>query len=59
MGAVVTTQRIAQSFANGMEYFNTGGGCNAACAAGLAVLDVIENEGLQVAHVLTSSSVQQ
>mmetsp|Transcript_42577 Transcript_42577/g.107631 ORF Transcript_42577/g.107631 Transcript_42577/m.107631 type:complete len:582 (-) Transcript_42577:869-2614(-) len=47
MGAVVTTQRIAQAFANGMEYFNTGGGCNAACAAGLAVLDVLAEEGLQ------------
>lgn len=48
MGAVVTTREVSAAFANGMEYFNTGGGCNAACAAGQAVLDVIAGEKLQV-----------
>ncbi|MFN8474550.1 MAG: aminotransferase class III-fold pyridoxal phosphate-dependent enzyme [Anaerolineae bacterium] len=47
MGAVVTTPEIAQAFANGMEYFNTFGGNPVSCAIGLAVLDVIEEEGLQ------------
>jgi 4-aminobutyrate aminotransferase-like enzyme/Ser/Thr protein kinase RdoA (MazF antagonist) len=47
MGAVVTTREIADSFANGMEYFNTFGGNPVSCAAGLAVLDVIREEGLQ------------
>eukprot|EP00192_Tetraselmis_astigmatica_P024524 CAMPEP_0117697550 /NCGR_PEP_ID=MMETSP0804-20121206/29296_1 /TAXON_ID=1074897 /ORGANISM="Tetraselmis astigmatica, Strain CCMP880" /LENGTH=394 /DNA_ID=CAMNT_0005511823 /DNA_START=429 /DNA_END=1613 /DNA_ORIENTATION=+ len=47
VAAVVTTARIATAFANGMEYFNTTGGCNAACAAALAVLDVIKEEKLQ------------
>jgi len=47
MGAVVTTRAIADSFANGMEYFNTFGGNPVSCAAGLAVLDVIRDEGLQ------------
>jgi 4-aminobutyrate aminotransferase-like enzyme len=47
MGAVVTTREIADSFANGMEYFNTFGGNPVSCAAGLAVLDVIGDEGLQ------------
>jgi len=47
LAAVVTTPEIADAFANGMEYFNTYGGNPVACAAGLAVLDVIENEGLQ------------
>lgn len=46
LGAVVTTREIAASFANGMEYFNTFGGSPAACAAGLAVLDVLEARGL-------------
>ena len=47
MGAVVTTPAIAEAFNNGMEYFNTFGGNPVSCAAGLAVLDVIEEEGLQ------------
>jgi len=51
LGAVVTTPEIAASFANGMEYFNTYGGNPVSCAAGLAVLGVIEEKGLQ-AHAL-------
>ena len=47
LGAVVTTPDIARAFANGMEYFNTFGGNPVACAAGLAVLEVMEEEGLQ------------
>jgi 4-aminobutyrate aminotransferase-like enzyme len=47
MAAVVTTPEIADAFHNGMEYFNTFGGNPVSCAIGMAVLDVIENEGLQ------------
>ncbi len=47
LAAVVTTPEIAESFANGMEYFNTFGGNPVSCAAGLAVLEVIKQEGLQ------------
>jgi 4-aminobutyrate aminotransferase-like enzyme len=47
LAAVVTTQEIADSFANGMEFFSTFGGNPVACAAGLAVLDVLQDEGLQ------------
>ena len=46
LGAVVTTPELARSFDTGMEYFNTFGGSPASCAAGLAVLDAIEEEGL-------------
>lgn len=47
MGAVVTTPKIAASFVNGMEYFNTFAGNPVSCAIALAVLDVIETEQLQ------------
>ena len=45
LGAVViTTREIAAAFDNGMEFFSTFGGNPVACAAGLAVLDVLEEE---------------
>ena len=47
MSAVVTTREVADSFNNGMEYFNTFGGNPVSCAAGLAVLDVIERDDLR------------
>ncbi len=48
MAAVVTTRSIADSFANGMEYFATFGGNPVSCRIGMAVLDVIEDERLQM-----------
>lgn len=47
MAAMVTTREIADSFNNGMEYFNTFGGNPVSCAVGLAVLDVIEGQDLR------------
>jgi 4-aminobutyrate aminotransferase-like enzyme len=47
LAAVVTTEPVAASFANGMEFFSTFGGNPVACAAGLAVLDVMRDERLQ------------
>ncbi|HEY7819172.1 MAG TPA: aminotransferase class III-fold pyridoxal phosphate-dependent enzyme, partial [Vicinamibacteria bacterium] len=47
LAAVATTRAVANAFETGMEYFNTFGGNPVSCAAGLAVLDVIEEEHLQ------------
>ena len=47
LAAVITTPKVAASFETGMEYFNTFGGNPVSCAVGLAVLEVIEREGLQ------------
>ncbi len=47
LGAVVTRPEIAAAFDNGMEYFNTFGGGPVPCAVGLAVLDVMRDEGLR------------
>ncbi len=47
IGAVITTEEIADSFNNGMEFFSSFGGNPVSCAIGQAVLDVIEEEQLQ------------
>jgi len=47
LAAVITTPEIASSFDNGMEFFSTFGGNPVACAAGLAVLDILHEQNLQ------------
>jgi 4-aminobutyrate aminotransferase-like enzyme/Ser/Thr protein kinase RdoA (MazF antagonist) len=47
MGAVVCTGAVAKSFETGMEFFSSFGGNPVSCEIGLAVLEVIEEEGLQ------------
>ncbi|MPZ68573.1 MAG: aminotransferase class III-fold pyridoxal phosphate-dependent enzyme [Actinobacteria bacterium] len=47
VAAVLTTSAIVDRFAQTMDFFSTFGGNPVACAAGLAVLDVIESEGIQ------------
>lgn len=59
MAAVVTTKEIADSFSNGMEYFNTFGGNPVSCAIGLAVLDVLEENNLQAQALATGHYLKQ
>ena len=46
LAAVVTSPAIAGALGEGREFFSTFGGNPVSCAAGLAVLDVLEREGL-------------
>ena len=47
IGAVVTTNEVAESFGKGVEFFSSFGGNPISCAIGMSVLDVIVEEGLQ------------
>ncbi|MCD0474327.1 aminotransferase class III-fold pyridoxal phosphate-dependent enzyme [Flavobacterium sp. EDS] len=47
LAAVIVTNEIADAFNNGMEYFNTFGGNPVSMSAGLAVLEVIQDEKMQ------------
>jgi len=47
LAAVVTTDKIADSFSKGPEYFNTFGGNPVSAAAGLAVMHELKINGLQ------------
>ncbi|AGB47657.1 aspartate aminotransferase family protein [Mesorhizobium sp. B2-3-14] len=46
MGAVIVRPQLVSSFGSNTGYFNTFGGNPVAAAVGIAVLDVIEGEGL-------------
>jgi 4-aminobutyrate aminotransferase-like enzyme/Ser/Thr protein kinase RdoA (MazF antagonist) len=47
IGAVITTPEIAAKFAAKFSYFNTFGGNPVSAAVGMAVLDVMEREGIR------------
>ncbi len=47
MAAVVTTPEIVASLNKETDFFSTTGGNPVSCAVGLAVLDVLQQEGLQ------------
>ncbi|MFC3194929.1 aminotransferase class III-fold pyridoxal phosphate-dependent enzyme [Marinicella sediminis] len=47
LAVVVCTRKVADQFANGMEYFNTFGGNPVSATIGLAVLRVIKQQSLQ------------
>ncbi len=48
LAAVILTNELADAFNNGMEYFNTFGGNPVSMVTGLAVLNVIQDEEMQL-----------
>jgi 4-aminobutyrate aminotransferase-like enzyme len=59
IGAVVARPDILESFCRQVGYFNTFGGSPVAAAVGLAVLDVIEQEGLLANAARVGSLLRQ
>ncbi|MFV1494390.1 aminotransferase class III-fold pyridoxal phosphate-dependent enzyme [Phaeobacter sp. JH18-32] len=47
LGVLVTTRAIADSFAQGPEFFSTFGGSTLSCRIGTEVLNIVDEEGLQ------------
>jgi 4-aminobutyrate aminotransferase-like enzyme len=47
LGAVITTRAIADAFAAEGSMFSSAGGSPVSCVVGMAVLDILEDEGLQ------------
>jgi 4-aminobutyrate aminotransferase-like enzyme len=59
IGVVITRAEILERFtAEAGPFFSTFGGGNAACAAGLAVLDVMEAEQLQANSLATGNHLR-
>ena len=59
LGAIITTPEILASFTEKTSYFSTFGGNPVACAAGGAVLDVIEDEQLLANATETGEYLRQ
>lgn len=47
IGGVITSQRIADALSTQGQFFSSAGGNPVSCAAGIAVLDAMRDEGLQ------------
>jgi 4-aminobutyrate aminotransferase-like enzyme len=47
LGAVITRRDVAEAFSRSGYFFSSAGGSPVSCAVGMAVLDVLEGEGLQ------------
>lgn len=59
LAAVITTAAIADTFADGPEFFSTFGGSTVSCTAGLAVLEQIEALDLQANAKTVGSYLHQ
>ena len=58
LAAVAMTDEIAAAFAQGPEFFSTFGGSSAACAAGNAVLDVLETNEMPAKAKKTGAALR-
>ena len=58
LAAVVATRAVSDAFASGPEYFNTFGGNPVCTAAGLAVFDALEAQGLRAKALATGTWLQ-
>ncbi len=58
MAAVVTTPAIVASLIEESDFFSTTGGNPVACTVGLAVLDVLDQEGLQERAALVGAQLR-
>lgn len=59
VAAVVTTEKIAEAFAQGPEFFSTFGGSSVSAAAGMAVIEALEQENLQDNALQTGTLIRQ
>ena len=59
LAAVAMTDEIAAAFAQGPEFFSTFGGSSAACAAGNAVLDVLETNDMPAKAKKTGAALHE
>jgi len=59
LAAVVCKREVADTFANGMEYFNTFGGNPVSCAIGTEVLRVVREEGLMENALKTGNYLKE
>ena len=59
IAAVACTRKVADRFANGMEYFNTFGGNPVSCAIATEVLRVVKREGLQQQALKTGDYLKE
>ena len=59
LGAVITRPEILAHFTSEAAFFSTFGGNNVSCAAGIAVLDVIRDEGLIENAKLTGAYLKE
>ncbi len=59
VSAVVTSEDVIDSFQQDSHYFNTFGGTPVACAAALAVLDIVEQQELQAKALETGNYLKE